>query len=189
MEYHVLFDSLVFAVTDCGFEARCAKEAVDSGEVRIDKVVKIIGACRYGLHDISRTELDRVSQLPRFNMPFELGLFLGALNFGRDRQRRKLCLILDREPYRYQRFISDISGQDISVHHNKSEAAIRVVRDWLSNFMEGALVPSGSIMAERYGEFRKDLPDICRTLHLKEDELTFKEFRNLNKIWLEEHGW
>jgi len=32
-------------------------------------------------HDISRTELNEHS-LPRFNMPLELGLFLGASRFG-----------------------------------------------------------------------------------------------------------
>ena len=49
-------------------------------------------------------------------MPLELGLFLGAKRFGRGEQKSKTCLILDVERYRYQKFISDISGQDIAAH-------------------------------------------------------------------------
>jgi hypothetical protein len=65
----------------------------------------------FGVHDISMTELDRLTGLPRFNMPLELGLFLGAHRFGSKDQRRKVALILDRERYRCQAFISDIAGR------------------------------------------------------------------------------
>jgi hypothetical protein len=111
-----LFHSIVFTVIHCGFRARCAQEIDDSGQVRIDKILKIVEDCQYGIHDLSRTELDRSSRLPRFNMPLELGLFLGAKRFGASLQRRKTCLILDRQPHRYQKFISDIAGQDIRSH-------------------------------------------------------------------------
>jgi hypothetical protein len=87
--------------------ARCALEIDDGSQVRIERILRIISECRFGIHDLSRTELDRRNRLPRFNMPLELGLFLGAKRFGNRAQREKVCLILDREPYRYQRFISD----------------------------------------------------------------------------------
>jgi len=32
-EYEELFDAIVFAVHDCGFVARCALEAIDSGRL------------------------------------------------------------------------------------------------------------------------------------------------------------
>ena len=73
---------MVFTVHDCGFIARCALEEEDASQVRIDKIYNIIAECRYGIHDISRTELDENSGLPRFNMPLELGIFLGAKKFG-----------------------------------------------------------------------------------------------------------
>lgn len=74
--YTELFRALVFTVQDCGFNARCALEADNSADVRVEKLYRIIGECRFGIHDISRTSLDRASGLPRFNMPLELGLFL-----------------------------------------------------------------------------------------------------------------
>ena len=57
-------------------------------------------------------ELDETNRLPRFNMPLELGLFLGAKSFSDEpRQKKKRCLILDSNPYRYQKFLSDIAGR------------------------------------------------------------------------------
>jgi len=41
-EYEELFDAILFAVHDCGFVARCALEASDSGEARTDKILAII---------------------------------------------------------------------------------------------------------------------------------------------------
>ena len=80
--YKQLFDAMVFAIHDCGFIPRCALEEDDASEVRIDKIYNIIADCRYGIHDISRTQLDAASGFPRFNMPLELGIFLGAKKFG-----------------------------------------------------------------------------------------------------------
>ena len=102
--YRPLFEAMVFAVHDCGFRPRCALEASDGGHVRVQKIAAIIRECRLGIHDISRTELDRKSRLPRFNMPFELGVFLGAKWFGDDSQRRKNTLVLDRAKYRSSSF-------------------------------------------------------------------------------------
>jgi len=80
--YKKLFEALVFAVHDCGFEARSAREQDDGSQVRLDKLYEIIGECPFGIHDLSRTGLDTTYRLPRFNMPLELGIFLGAKKFG-----------------------------------------------------------------------------------------------------------
>src|SRR3954453_16452915 len=123
-EYRHLFEAIVFAVHDCGYAARCALEVDDGSEVRIEKVARIIGDCRFGLHDISRTQPDLATGLPRFNMPFELGVFLGAKRSGRAEQKQTSCLILDIEPYRFQKFLSDIAGQDIAAHGGNVDIAI-----------------------------------------------------------------
>ncbi len=68
-QYRPLLHALLFVVHDCGFHARAALEVEDSGEVRVQKILRIIGESPYGIHDISRVES------PRFNMPLELGLF------------------------------------------------------------------------------------------------------------------
>jgi hypothetical protein len=66
-------------------------------------------------------------------MSFELGLFLASKSFGSGKQKRKNALILDRSGHRYQRALSDISGQDIALHNGSSKKAICEVRDWLDN--------------------------------------------------------
>ena len=77
-QYTPLFEALVFAVSDCGFRARCALEVDDASQVRIEKIYKIIATCKFGIHDISRTAPNPATGLPRFNMPLELGIFLAA---------------------------------------------------------------------------------------------------------------
>ncbi len=183
--YKPLFDAMVFAVHDCGFIPRCALEEDDASEVRIDKIYNIIADCRYGIHDISRTELDRNSDLPRFNMPLELGIFLGAKRFGVEEQKRKKCLVLDREQYRYQQFISDIAGQDIQAHNDKSQEVITQVRNWLRTASRRETIPGGNIIWRRYRDFRRDLPETARECQLTVEDLIFNDYTLVITRWLE----
>ena len=183
--YKPLFDAMVFAVYDCGFIARCALEEDDASEVRIDKIYNIIADCRYGIHDISRTELDESSGLPRFNMPLELGVFLGAKKFGIEEQKTKKCLVLDREQYRYQQFISDIAGQDIQAHNDSSKKIIMHVRNWLRNASRRGTIPGGSIIWRRYQEFRRDFPQTVRECQLTVEDLIFNDYTWVVTRWLE----
>ncbi|MYG08760.1 hypothetical protein F4167_19520, partial [Candidatus Poribacteria bacterium] len=132
-DYKPLFDAMIFAIHDCGFVARCALEEGDTSQVRIDTIYNIIEDCRYAIHDISRTELDNTSDLPRFNMPLELGIFLGAKRFGGKKQKKKKCLVMVREQYQYHKFISDISGKDPLAHNNNQEEVLKVVSRWINN--------------------------------------------------------
>ena len=185
-EYKPLFNAIVFAIHDCGFIARSAQETEDGSQVRIDKIYTIIAECRYGIHDLSRTELDEETCLPRFNMPLELGVFLGAKRYGEKAQQRKSCLILDKERYRYQKFISDISGQDVKSHENNTKEAIHLVRDWLSHASKRALIPSGGSIWSRYQEFQSDLPSIAKKRQLDANRLIFNDYIALVTGWLEE---
>lgn len=184
-EYLRLFHALVFAVHDCGFWARCALELEDGGEERIRKIKRIIRECRYGVHDISRVELDEVNQLPRFNMPLELGLFLGAQEYGADEQGQKRSLVLDTERYRYQKFCSDIAGQDIRAHEGQPARLIAAVRAMLATALDGrGRIPGPATIQDRFAHFRADLPTISRGLHVRVSELQFVEYRALVEEWL-----
>lgn len=182
-QYKKLFEAIVFAVVDCGFQPRCSLELDDGAQIRISKISSIIGDCKLGIHDISKTELDESSGLPRFNMPLELGMFLGAKQYGPRKQKEKICLILDRENYRYQTFISDISGQDIRCHGDDPKAAITLVRNWLRNVTPETNTPGGEAIWERYEAFRADLPVLCRELSLVESHLTFIDYTWLISQW------
>ena len=182
-EYKPIFDAIVFAVFDCGFRARCSLEE-DTGEVRIEKILRIIQDCRYGLHDISRTELCLVNGLPRFNMPFELGLFIGAKKYGDDEQSKKKYTVFDRERYRFQMFISDIAGQDIKNHENDPEQAMRSVRSWLASSSKRTTVPTFNTIRDHYRQFRIELPDICHSVNHDLEDLSFNDYAILLTEWL-----
>jgi len=188
--YQPMMRALTFAVYDCGFVPRSALEDDNAGEVRYLKILRIVDECGFGIHDISRVQLDRSTRLPRFNMPLELGLFLGATAFGNDRNRAKQCLILDRDHFRYQKFCSDISGQDIRAHSAKPAKAIGIVRDWLSiPAAHRAVIPSGSRIAARFERFEREMPEWCRRQQLVPRELTFTDQSRLIEEWLKAHPW
>jgi len=181
--YQAIFDAIVFAVFDCGFVPRSALE-IDDGDLRFPKILKLISGSKFGIHDISRTELDANTGLPRFNMPLELGVFLGAKKFGQQEQRQKSWLILDRERRRYRDFISDLGGHDIKVHDNDPDTAIAKIRAWLSTASGRKSIPGGRAIARRYHEFEADLPGICVELEIDRDELTYNDYTNIVFEWL-----
>ncbi len=188
-KYSRLSAAIIFAVHDCGFVARSALEVEDSGQARVEKILNIIEQSKFGIHDISRAGIDRKTKLARFNMPLELGFFLGAARFGSERDRQKRCLVLDRESYRYRSFCSDISGQDIRAHNDEPRDAIRAVRDWLSSHRSGVLIPGGKAVFGRYELFRVQLPQQSREVKLDHRELTFGDYTRLVVGWLTETPW
>jgi hypothetical protein len=186
--YRPLFEAVTFAVYDCGFYPRSALEVEDSSEVRIEKIIRIVGECRLAVHDISRTQLDRDSRLPRFNMPLELGIFIGAKAFGAAEHRRKAAIVLDTDRFRYQKYISDIAGQDIRAHHRRPSDAIQQVRSFLSTHCtDGTILPGGSKIAARYAQFRQGLAETGAELHVQPGELTFRDLTTLMVAWLQKH--
>ena len=139
--YKPIFQAIVFTVYELNFTPRCALEADDSSVGRLAKIMDIIGECGYGVHDISSVNLSSGTNLPRFNMPLELGLFLACKRFGGKPHRGKTCVILDSDPYRYRKSISDLSGQDIHSHQGKPQRAIAEVRNWLATTSKGEELP------------------------------------------------
>ena len=189
VDYIHLFNAMVFTVHDIGFRPRCALEASNAGLSRLNKILDIISECKYSIHDISRTELDAASGLPRFNMPFELGLDLGCKKFGKSHQIEKVSLILDIEPFRYQMFISDISGQDISAHGGQENAVVEIVRNWLSLELDPRIiiVPGGDMIFQRYQAFQVALPALCDKLNWNPIDLPFADFSFTAATWISEN--
>jgi hypothetical protein len=180
-----MFNAIVFSVYDLGFAARCALEEDDAGEFRLSKIERIIEECRFGINDLSAVALDAGTGLPRFNMPLELGLFLGCKRFGPASQSRKRMLVLDSDPYRYRQFISDIAGQDIRAHGADPERAIREVRNWLQATSKRTGLAGGGEIVEHYRRFQNDLPDICTEFALEPDRLTFLDLSAAVTDWLQ----
>ena len=151
-EYRPLLWALLFTLKACGLEPRIASEKADSGEVRFHKIVRLIRQSKYCVHDISRMEAPVAGALPRFNMPFELGLDLGLRESLVYPLTEKRCVIFDREQYRFQKVLSDLAGNDIKAHDDSPETLVKQLRTWL---VEAGIpdVPGGTSLWTDYGMF------------------------------------
>ncbi len=181
--YSEIFDAVLFAIYFCGCKPRCALEIDDGSQVRLDKIYEIIEECDLGIHDISRTGLND-NNLPRFNMPFEFGIFMGAKRFGGRRQKTKSCLIFDKEKYRYMEFISDISGQDIKAHGNDPATVIRKIRSWLNTFNSLQPIAGATAIIRKYEQYRLDWPRILPTLNLDENDVEYSDRTQIIEEWI-----
>ncbi len=185
--YTPIFEAIVFTIQACGFRAMCARSRLNSGEVRLQKIIEIIGDCQYSIHDLSRTELDRTSALPRFNMPLELGIDIGCRAYGSGHQHKSF-LIFDRDRFRFQAYVSDIAGQDIVNHENDPDRAIARVRDWLRIETGRTDIAGAKAMQSKYANFRITLPSICDRFDLDIFALTFADLLFAVGIWLTPTG-
>lgn len=186
-DYAPLFEAIVFAINDAGFRPKCARERLDSSQIRLQKIIELISASRYSIHDLSRTALDATNALPRFNMPLELGIDLGCKAFKPECADKSL-LIFDSEQYRFQKFVSDLGGQDIHQHGNSAKAAVTRVRDWLRAESDKTDMPGGTAIYARYEQFRANLPAICSELKLDLAQLTFADLSYTIARWLKTHS-
>jgi hypothetical protein len=183
--YSPLFNAIVFSVHYVGFRPRCALEASNAGQYRLEKIMKIISECKYSIHDLSRTQADAKTGLPRFNMPLELGLDLGCRRFGQGHHHGKTSLILDVKPYRYQKFISDIAGQDVVAHGGREIRVVEIVRDWLRLALgPHSVVASGAAIFKRYEKFQQGLPLLCTRLNWNPKKLQFADFSSAIATWI-----
>jgi hypothetical protein len=114
-------------------------------------------------------------------MPLELGVFIGAAKYGK---KSKSILILDKEKYRYQKFISDIAGQDIRAHGNDEKQVITHVRNWLSNESKRRDIPGGSDIYARYQKFTAEFPALCEVARIRPDEVEYNDYANFVSAWL-----
>jgi len=171
-------------VLDSGFVPRCSKEIDDGTEFRLESIVPLIKECRYGIHDLSRVELDKKNRLPRFNMPFELGIFWGSKKFGGSTQQKKKSMILEKSRYRYQKFISDLSGVDVTSHNNTQRKVITAVRNWLVTASRRTTIPDASLMNTRFRHFQNFMKGLCRDNGSDYDSMLFIELVKNMTDWL-----
>jgi hypothetical protein len=158
-DYRPCFEALLFAVMASGYKARCALEDEDAANIRFDKLRRLIGESARSIHDLSRIELG-ANDLPRFNMPFELGLAMGAkLWFGRGKRRRSRSVaIMVRERYALPAYLSDLSGNDPAAHHGEPHELLRIVRRYLHVTPRGMMLPGPQSYIDGFTKFKADLP-------------------------------
>lgn len=125
-EYKPLFFAMIYICIFYGLDpifAACDESSSD----RMKNIVKYMKDSNYAIHDISRIHGD----MPRFNMPFELGMYYMHIQESR---QNKSMLILEGENNKSDIVISDLSGSEIKCHSNDIELLFKVVRPFLWQF-------------------------------------------------------
>jgi hypothetical protein len=117
LEYREMYVALVAGLVGLGFRPRGVLEILPNKD-RLARLREVIRECGSSVHDLSRVELS--DGYPRFNMPFELGLFAGSSD---------AFFLLDSEPHRLQRTLSDLNGRDPLIHSGKPRALLARLRD------------------------------------------------------------
>lgn len=185
-EYRNLLRPLLFTVIYIGLEPQIS-ETRDSGEQRVNTIQGLITGSKYSIHDLSRIEVKNKKDLPRFNMPFELGLDMGCKRFGSGELTDKRCLILEKEQYRYQRVLSDISGNDIEAHKEDAQTLIRKVRNWfVGQNIHG--ISSPNLIWISFNEFESSLAETLRDAGFNDldiNEMPKSEFIAYVKDWVQ----
>lgn len=185
-DYKPLLRPLVFTALYLNLIPQLS-QTISSSNVRINQIKKLIKSCKFGIHDLSRSKAMNQGELPRFNMPYELGLDIGASEFGNAKLKTKRILILETEKYHYQKVLSDIAGQDIFSHDDNPQILVKRVRDWFSNNSHHNLAPSGEIWTA-YNQFIDDLSNILASNFTQEEiqEMPIGDYIKFAKDWIAE---
>ena len=111
-EFEPLFLAYLVGLTGLGLLPRATLELPVSMQ-RIERIVNLIDSCDYSLHDLSRIQLTLTSpQVPRFNMPFELGMAYYKTRLSANHQ----CFIFANDHRQFEQSLSDLKGVDILQH-------------------------------------------------------------------------
>jgi hypothetical protein len=89
-------------------------EITDSSR-RLEKILRLARSCDYSVHDLSRGQLDRAKpRVPRFNMPFELGLCVADAN--RQKGQKQNWFVFEAVANRVDKSLSDLKVTDPRIH-------------------------------------------------------------------------
>jgi hypothetical protein len=92
--------------------------------------------------------------------------------------------VLDIEPYRFQKFVSDLSGMDITDHGGDPRRMVGRVRDWLVTVSRRRSIPSTAAILESYDSFLAALPAITEDEGLDVGDLAYADYERLVLAWV-----
>jgi hypothetical protein len=156
-KFEPLFLAYIAGISAFGLLPRATLE-IPSSSRRLDRILKLIGDCRYSIHDLSRVELDsRAPRTPRFNMPFELGLSV-AYEKAQKRTNHD-WYVCESLKFRLAKSLSDLNGTDPFVHDGTIAG---IFRELGNIFWKPGSQPSIQQMWRIYRAVRESLPTVLR---------------------------
>src|SRR5262249_3253453 len=106
----------------------------------------------------------------RFNMPFELGMTMGAKRFTRSRKNDRIKIMV-AEPYQLPKYLSDLGGNDPDAHRRDPKIVIGIARDFLDHAPGGRPLPGRANLIEPFKRFKEALPTIAKGIRHRVDEV------------------
>ena len=189
-DYISLLRPLLFTILYLGYYPRISLERSDSGEVRFNKICGLIKESRISIHDLSRICSSEENEPYRLNMALELGVDIGCRLFKGGRHNQKKYLILEKERYRFQKALSDLSGYDIKNHNNEPEEIVCQIRNWFVE-NESNHTDSATRIWESFHEFTADFYEQRKLEGFKDKDLNLMpipEYIKFIKKWLIDHN-
>lgn len=96
---------------------------IPGSQRRLDRLIPLLGSCRYSFHDLSRVEVDaHRPRTPRFNMPFELGLAVAQAEYVHKEHR---WYIFEAKRFRVLKSLSDLNGTEPYIHDGRPIGVLR----------------------------------------------------------------
>lgn len=123
--YARLLPALIAGLVALGRIPRCALEI--HGGARLDQIHDLIANCRSSINDLSRVTLSGPFRVPRFNMPFELGI---AFSLAKTAGHR--IYLFEAKERLLQSGLSDMNGYDAEVHGGSPDKIIDSILDWFA---------------------------------------------------------
>lgn len=156
-KFRKLYLAYIVGLTHLGLEPR-ATLGIPGGERRLDRILELIKSCRYSIHDLSRVELERAApRVPRFNMPFELGL---AVTWSKMYPARHTWFVCEAQNRRLLKSLSDLNGTDPNIHDGTAEGVMRELGNAFVRDRGMPTVPkmmsAYRILSRKAEEIRKD---------------------------------
>ncbi len=148
--YEPVFIGLVAALVHLGKHPTTVLEFGGGVEPRLDRLLDQIRGSGFSVHDLSRVQMSGRghSAVPRFNMPFELGLAVAVARQMRSEPAHAFAL-LEARPFRLQRSLSDMNGFDPKIHNGTRAGAVRcmfeIFADSVPADLQTALRLAGSL--------------------------------------------
>jgi hypothetical protein len=152
-DFAPILEAMLFCIVRSGLTPRLAAERLEAGESRLDKIIELIGLCRYSVHDLSRAVAAKKGDLFRMNMPFELGLDMGRRRAPDPETNDKKFIIFESNPYEIKKCLSDLGGVDVEFHRNNYQMVIKKLRDFL-RVEAGCELPGPSAIEGEYVTFQ-----------------------------------
>ena len=158
--YEPLFLALIAGLVSLGLNPRSVVQ-IGASKDRLRRLIEIIQECPFSLHDLSRVQASGHGsfRVPRFNMPFELGLAAAVCITapGTKRQWR----VIEAVRHRVGHSCSDVDGYNAEIHGGTVSGMCEALSNIFPDPPSAPLTDTADMLwvYRRLSKFRKRLPE------------------------------